>query len=233
MHIFFPESKKGTQFSISGEELKHLLVRRVQIGEKVGIIWENKLYLCKVVEKNKKKALCEIEEEIETKIPKLKLTLYQAVTIELKTFETIVQKATELGAAELVPLITERSFRRREVILKKMDRWKKVSKEAMKQSGRTYELSIREPALLEDLEPTSDLNILLDNFYEGKPIGSLELSSVESVSVVVGPEGGFRREEGEHLRSKGFLSVKLEPHVLRADTAATVGVGIIMNLAGS
>jgi len=87
MHIFFPEKRKGTCFSISGEELKHLFVRRVQKGEKVGIIWENKLYLCTLIEKSKREALCQIEKEIETKTPKVKLSLYQSVTVELKTFE--------------------------------------------------------------------------------------------------------------------------------------------------
>jgi len=114
-----------------------------------------------------------------------------------------------------------------------MDRWKRVSMEAMKQSGRAYELSISEPIHLQDIEPLCDINILLDSFYEGSSITELEFRDTDTVGVVVGPEGGFSKTEGKLLREKGFVSVKLEPHILRADTAATVIAGIIMNLAGS
>ncbi len=233
MHIFFPSSKKGNRFVISGEELKHLKVRRISPGEELGIIWEEKIYLCRLSEERKREALCEIVGEIETKKPKVEITLYQAVTVDLKTFDMIVQKATELGVVKLVPTITERSFRRREVLLKRMERWRRISKEAMKQSGRPYEMLIEKPTSINSLKPEHELNIILDNFYEGIPVRELKLSGIKKLGIVVGPEGGFSEREGSMLREKGFTSVRLEPYTLRSETAMMVSVGIIVNLAGS
>ncbi len=231
MHIFFPSTKKGSFFYIKEEEFKHLKVRRIKKGEEIGIIWEGNIYKCVLKEINKKEALCEIKEIVESEKPVIDITLIQAVTIELKTFDMIVQKATELGVKRIIPLITERSFRNIDAIEKRAQRWTKISKEAMKQAGRPYTLRIDSPIFIENLHPQWNMNILLDNFYNGKYICELSFKNLKSVGVVVGPEGGFSQKEATTLRDRGFISVKLKPHVLRAETAAIISVGIIMNLA--
>lgn len=233
MHIFISEKRKGDTFYITDEELRHLKVRRISKGETIGVIWEGKLYSCVLVDNRKSEALCEIIEEVHVEVPEVHITLYQSVPLELKTFELIVQKSTELGVRKVIPVITGRSFRNKEVLYKKKERWRKVSLEAMKQSGRPYKLEIEDVVDINEIEPVHQVNILLDNFHRGAYISELELKTVKDIGIVVGPEGGFSRQEGGLLRDKGFLSVRLKPHVLRAETAAIVSVGIIVNLAGS
>ncbi len=232
MHIFFPSRKSKDSFILQGEELRHFKVRRIKKEEKVGIIWEGSLYLCELERAGSKEAKLRIIERIETKEPAVMITLIQAVPVALRTFEAILQKSTELGVSEVVPLLTDRSFKNREVMGKKRERWERIIREAMKQSGRPYTLELRDPMYIDELEPKSELNIILDNFSDGKRVKELELEGVKSVSLVVGPEGGFSKSEVRHLTDKGFIPVRLEPHVLRSETAAIVGVGIIANLAG-
>ncbi len=232
MHIFFPAKRIGNFFIIQDEELKHLRVKRIEKGERVGVIWEGSIYLCELEEEKKKEARLRLLERLESKEPPVRITLFQAVPVELRTFEVIVQKSTEIGVSSVVPLITERSFQKKEVLLKKRERWKKIVREAMKQARRPFPMEIKEPITLDQMEAKAGLNILLDNFSEGKRIRDLDISSLNTVSVVVGPEGGFSKKEVEKIKKIGFIPVRLEPYVLRSETAAILGAGIIMNLVG-
>ncbi len=231
MHLFFPFQRKGNFFYISGSEYKHLKVRRIRFGEEIGIIYKNRVYKCVLKEKGKEYAIAEIVSVLEPEIPNIELTLYQAVTHNLQTMDFIIQKAVELGIAHFTPLITERSFKNIHAIEKREVRWKKIATEAMKQSGRPNFLKINPPQNLEDLEPNCELNILLDNFSEGLTVKELTFENLQSVSVIVGPEGGFSKKETDLLRRKGFIPVRLKPYVLRTETAAVAAISIIMNFA--
>jgi len=233
MYFFFPSEKKKQFFLISGEEHRHLKVRRIHTGEEIGVIFEGKIYRCVLRERKKDFSTAEVLEVIESEQPKVNLTLYQSLTNHLATVDFIVQKSVELGVLRFVPLLTERSFKNLPAIEKRIQRWQRIAREAMKQCGRACFMEITAPKELSDLEPVHELNLLLDSFYEGREVRDLNLEGLKNVAVVVGPEGGFTEKEAELLRKKGFLSVRLKPHVLRTETAAVVAVGIIVNLAGS
>ena len=142
--------------------------------------------------------------------------------------DLIVRQATELGVEKFIPVISERSFKKIEVILKRIEKWRRIIVEAMKQSRRAIPMEIGSPVKLEELKPTAEENILLDNFFRGsKP---MELRrNVYSFSVVVGAEGGFSEKEGRLLRERGFTPVILEPYTLRTETAVVSIVSILMN----
>ena len=110
----------------------------------------------------------------------------------------------------------------------KLEQWKKIAVEAMKQAKRPVHLQVSEPMELEELEPIHEENIVLDNFYEGIKVRNVNLTA-ENFGIVVGPEGGFSEKEGRILREKGFKSVILEPYTLRSETAAVSIVSILMN----
>ncbi len=232
MHTFLPSCKSGSFFIVKDKEFRHIRVRRVRRGEKLKVIWEGSVYLCELETLGRREAKLRILEKIEVGDPPVRITLLQAVPVDLKTFEVIVQKATEIGVSSVVPLITERSFQRREVLIKKKDRWKRIVKEAMKQSGRPFMLEIEDPKTLEEIEAGEDLNLFLDNFSKGNRVRDLNMEGIRSVSIIVGPEGGFSKREVEKMMDLGFAPVRLEPYVLRSETAAILGAGIIMNLAG-
>ncbi len=233
MHTFFPSKKLKGRFLISGDEFKHLKIRRIRVGEDIGVIWGGDIYLCRLESFSGKEALCVPLKRLVSSSPPVELTLLQAVPVNIKTFEFILQKATELGAVRVVPLITERSFRNIRILKEKRERWERIVREAMKQSLRPYELELDEPKPIEEIEAEWDVNLLLDNFMEGKGVEELKLKEGDRVCIVVGPEGGFSERETKALRERGFIPIRLRPHVLRTETAAVVGMGIIMNVARS
>lgn len=228
MHVFYSEERRGSFLVLKEGEVKHFRVRRIKREEEFGVIHEGKIYTCRVYRETKKEILCEIVEELQTKFPPKEVTLYQCVTVDLKTMDLIVRQATEIGVLKFVPVISERSFQKEEAILKRIDKWKRVVIEAMKQSRRAVPMEVESPLKLSDLDAISEENLILDNFYEGMKPKDLNLKA-KTYSVVVGPEGGFSRRESQSLREKGFKSVLLEPYTLRTETAVVSIVSILMN----
>lgn len=196
----------------------------------MNFFFEDKLYLCSLEKLTKKSALCIAIKELELNIPLPFITLYQCVPVELRTMDFIVEKVSEVGASRLVPTLSKRSFQDIPTINKRMERWKRVALSAFKQCKRPKPLEIGPPTMLEELRADYDLNLLLDNFGGEKSLKDLNLNGVKTVSMVVGPEGGFTRQESELLRKRGFIPIKLYPYILRSETAALLGVGLIINL---
>lgn len=155
--------------------------------------------------------------------PKAQITLAQALT-KGKTFEIIIQKATELGISQIIPLITEHtevkiSEKKEEKRLKK---WQTIIIEACKQSGNFYIPQITAPQKYKDYIQSIKQNSL-------KLIASLEKDSAPLKTIftrnndihwLIGPEGDFSPTEYELAKEAGFQAVRLGNHVLRSETAA-------------
>ena len=230
MDRFIASAKVGDTLIIEGEELQHIFAKRIKAGQELELFFEDKLYLCFLEKLTKKSALCSVIKELELNIPLPLITLYQCVSIELRTMDFIVEKVSEVGAYRLVPTLSKRSFQDIPTINKRMERWKRVALSAFKQCKRPKPLEIGHPTKLEELRADCDLNLLLDNFGGEKSLKDLNLSGLKTVSLVVGPEGGFTKQESGLLRERGFIPIKLYPYILRSETAALLGVGLIMNL---
>ncbi len=138
--------------------------------------------------------------------------------------EWLVQKAVELGVAELVPLQCERIVAIPSA--KSLLRWQRTIVEAAKQSGRNRLMSIRPPIPMREFvaEPFSGLRCIgqpgptgrrLDEIVRDEP-----QSAISSVCVAIGPEGGFTDEEQQFAQDRGWQPVHLGPRILRTETAA-------------
>jgi 16S rRNA (uracil1498-N3)-methyltransferase len=152
-------------------------------------------------------------------------------------FETILQKAVELGASEIVPVLTRRCVSRptQKDFTKKLTRYMKISESASKQSGRgivpeVYPLTDLDSAI--ELMKSNDLNYIL---YEngGERFSSERLKGVKSVGVFIGSEGGFDLEEVEKVKSNGGVPIWLGERILRCETAPLSAISIIMHLTGN
>ena len=145
--------------------------------------------------------------------------------------ETVVQKATELGVAEVWPVVTDRTDAAARPALRgtRDERWARVASGAAEQCGR---------AVVPAVAPTVRLPELVDRPFEGTRVALLEtaghppLPSLDRPSptgallLLVGPAGGFEAQEAERLRQAGFLAASLGPRILRAETAALAAVAI-------
>src|SRR5262249_24407597 len=143
----------------------------------------------------------------------------------------VVQKATELGVARVVPVATthgvvkldaERAASRRE-------RWTRIAEEAAKQCGRADLPEIAEvSAFAEAVAAARGWKLLLHEAERGQPLrAALPASAPEVVTVAVGPEGGFAPDEVAAARAAGFAVSGLGPRVLRAETAAIAALAVL------
>ncbi|NLT65663.1 MAG: 16S rRNA (uracil(1498)-N(3))-methyltransferase [Acidobacteria bacterium] len=148
-------------------------------------------------------------------------------------FELILQKATELGVTEIVPLTTRLSDIRisPEKIESRLERWERIIREAAKQCRRLDAPGLREPVSFSEflkLEEFSSYDKLL--FYE--KAGELwrpRFGICRRVVVCVGPEGGWTADEIEAANAAGFGVFSVGPWILRAETAAIACVSIVQH----
>ncbi len=191
-------------------------------------------FAAKIVELKKKMGAAQVGEKIREQEAEPDLTLCFA-PVKRGPLETIVQKAVEVGAARLQPVITERTVAPKLNI----ERLQAIATEAAEQCGRLSIPSVGEPMkfakLLEEWPPERRL-LFCDEAgddenaewggREGRALPVLEAlknadSNSEGWAVLTGPEGGFSVSERTELRAKPFVTAAtLGPRILRADTAA-------------
>ena len=172
--------------------------------------------------------------DVERESP-LAVTLVQAVSSGEKMDFTI-QKATELGAAAIQPVLTMKSVVRlsAEREAKKLAHWKRVAIAACEQCGRNRVPVVREALSVEAYSRApgeASLRLLLS------PEGKAGLSEIKqqighTVTIAAGPEAGFSGEEERLLQRAGFVPVRLGPRILRTETAALAALAALNALAG-
>jgi 16S rRNA (uracil1498-N3)-methyltransferase len=167
-------------------------------------------------------------EPIERESP-FPLTLAQGVS-RGERMDLVVQKATELGVARLVPVLTERSIVRldEEQSDRKSSHWRAVAIAACEQCGRNRLPEVVLPARLREFlrQPAADsVRLLLS------PLAQLRIEDVprpaHGVTVLIGPEGGLSDAEQQGALTAGFTAVNLGPRVLRTETAAIAALTLL------
>lgn len=148
-------------------------------------------------------------------------TILYCAMLKRENFELVVQKATECGVAEIVPVVTARTVK----LGAKLDRLQKIAREAAEQSGRGIVPVVHEPMSLKAAIAHAAGNASNVAFEIGAP--ALVPSRAASTGVFVGPEGGWDDGEVDLLRGAGYHVAGLGPRVLRAETAAIVASFIV------
>lgn len=230
--VFLPVPEITTRIiSITGENARYLTtVLRCRAGDLITVNDKGcKSYPGRIISATRKEVAVEITgaaRETDSESP-LKIRLLQGL-LKGDKMDLVIQKATELGVTEIIPVITERSQVRE---TRKVARWQKIAQEASRQSGRSHVPAIREPADIESTlsgRPVSRGGII---FWEQ---GGERLSAVirrfrgtPAIEVFTGPEGGFSEKEVRTAQEKGFSIATLGKRILRAETAAIVALGIV------
>ena len=158
--------------------------------------------------------------------PTVNLTLLVAVP-KGERFDWLVEKATELGVARLVPLKAARSVV--DPRMGKLERLRRVILEASKQSGRSRLMTLEEPVTVTEAirRESSDIRFIAE--AGGLSCGEWPWKQGGSVALAIGPEGGWTAEEVALTRDLGWTTVGLGATRLRVETAAIVGAGVIFS----
>ena len=205
-------------------------VLRLKVGEKLELISEANKYINEITEIKSDSILTKILEKTELKNKDVSIKLYQGMPKSDK-FELIIQKSVELGVDEIVPFESERTIVKFKAksYNKKQERYEKIIKAAAMQSKRNSIPKIDFPINLNEIElEDGELGILA---YEESDLPIREvlknLNEYNKISIVIGPEGGFSKNEVDNLISKGFKSISLGDRILRTETASLNLLSII------
>jgi 16S rRNA (uracil1498-N3)-methyltransferase len=242
MHRFYlaPEYCQDEVLSLTGREAHHAQhVLRLRRGEQVQVLdGEGQVLECEVAELKRGGLELRVVERRSVAALPYRVTLAQALP-KGKLFESIVQKATELGAYRIVPLITQRVVAKLEqdTVSEKLEKWRLVAIEAIKQCGSTWLPRIEPPETIEQFRSRqSGMELALvgslggDSRHPGDCFSnfvSQHGTRPKSVSVAIGPEGDFTPGELAALQLDGAHPITLGPLVLRTDTAAIYCLSII------
>lgn len=232
MQEYFAIEKKDNEFILSKQDLFHIeKVLRMKQGSHIVVTYLEKKYDCIVSFSHGVKiniaSLLDTDNELTCKI-----TLVYGLPKKDK-FELVIQKGCELGVSSIVPFMAKRSIPVMDDknTIKKLERWNLIAKEACEQSKRNNKVIIEEPVNLSDiLKYKSELNLIAyeDLSCDGsKHLYELLENNPSSITIVVGPEGGFDQKEVNFLVENGFISVSLGKRILRSETAPLYMLSVI------
>ncbi len=239
MPWFFTREEIEENYLITGEDARHIEKSlRMKVGEALTLVTPKGVEsFCEIsgfsaegVEVSvKEQKPCENEADI-------RVTLYQSLTKGDK-MDMIVQKAVELGAYRIVPVLTARCISRpdEKQMKKKVERWQKIAEGAASQSCRGIIPLVADVISFEEaLKESKDSKALI--FYEGggeSLFSLIDKNSKKDVSIFIGPEGGFELSEVEKAKTLGVVPATLGKRILRAETAPLAALSAIMVLSGN
>lgn len=233
------EEMQGDFLVLTGENAEHAKVLRLKNGENVLVCdgCGNEC-VCAVSDVSPGQISLVVQKRQDsTSEPKVKASVYMSFP-KADKLEHVIQKATELGAFEIVAFPSARCVSRpdEKSLRKKQERWQKIAASAAEQSGRglipqIIVLSSYQEALKRAGE--SDLSIL---FYENERATTLKMAiegnRFDSISLLTGPEGGLETREVEMAKNAGFQICTLGSRILRCETAPLCALSAVMYAVG-
>jgi len=229
---FFVDEVRNSHAQITGEEARHLSrVLRVEPGQRYEISDNRDVYLAEIGTAHKGKIDFDVIEKLPAPQPSARFELYVAL-IKFDRFEWIVEKATELGVTEIVPIEASRSERGLEKAAgKRLERSRRIALEASQQSRRAYLPEIAEPVpFVQALARTGTYRYVLDENPGGVPLYNAlpaERAVQDTIAILTGPEGGWTEEEHGSFTAAGWTPVSMGPLILRAETAVIAAIALI------
>ena len=242
MHRFYltPGSTQGDSLRLDGREAHHALhVLRLERGELITILdGVGNEFLCAVKNSSRDAVTFSVSLKNFTPPPPCSITLLQAVP-KGKIIESIIQKAVELGARRIVPLLTEHVVTHlgEKDRADKRDKWQQVAIEAIKQCGAAWLPKIEAPMTIEQYlarKEKFDLSLVGSLQSDRRPprecLGGFQAKHgrlPQSVGIWIGPEGDFTLDELKAIQTSGALPISLGRLVLRVETAAIYCLSIL------
>lgn len=238
--FFVPKQEIGSSFLVlSGENAAHAKVLRLKNGDDVTICdGEGTDYICTVSDvANGQISLVVHSADPSQSEPKVACSVYMAFA-KADKFEHVIQKATELGAAELVCFPSVRCVSRpdEKSLVKKLDRWQKIAASAAEQSrrGRIPQV-IALPSYSSALKRAAEADLAVC-FYENEEQltfrAAIEAAPFRTASILTGPEGGFESEEVRQAAEAGLKICTLGSRILRCETAPLCALSALMYATG-
>lgn len=224
--------------TLSVEDSNHIIHSlRMKKGECVEVVCDSRSFVSEIdsLEGENKTVILKILSEVsESHEPKCFIRLFQGLTKGQK-LDTVIQKATEIGVSEIIPLEMKRSVSKikDEKLEDKLSRWNKIAYEAAKQSKRDIVPRVLRPMSFSEFVKSPYMDDFTLVPYEGESLkGAKTLlhgrprDSV--INILIGPEGGIDPFEVETLQKKNAVTVSLGKRILRTETAGIITAAIVL-----
>jgi len=244
MPVFFIQSNRiaNHTVTIDGPLFTHLSKSlRIREGENIRVGDERRFrYRVRVDHLESKSLRASILEKIEgPPAPLAPIVLVQAI-LKGDRMNWMIQKATELGVAEIIPLLTSRVIVRPPAgrVRTTQERWQRIAVDAAQQSEQWTYPKIIQPMTLSDLfkhVPHATLRCALLERSAEQSLGSLSIDHTfrGTIALVVGPEGGWTQEEMQEILDQRFQPITLGKSILRSETAPLVALSILQHKLGN
>jgi 16S rRNA (uracil1498-N3)-methyltransferase len=243
-HRFFlpAEDWSDGPLTLSGEEARHCSnVLRCTVGERVAVFdGHGREAGGSIASVSNSEVVIDVQTRDTTPRSPVEVSLCQAVP-KGKNMDLIVQKATELGASRIVPLLSDRTVVRLDggEIEKKRSKWQRVALEACKQCGQNWLPEVTAPVSVMDFLRTSSGavdSLQLIAAIDDRAVSLKEIladdgavASPAATSIMIGPEGDFTPAELDAAINAGFRPMSLGPIVLRSETAAIYSLSVLVH----
>jgi 16S rRNA (uracil1498-N3)-methyltransferase len=228
---FFVDAVQSGRARITGPDAYHLTrVLRVTPGQQFEISDNRAVYLAEVESARKDMVSFSVRETLAASESQVHTSVLASL-IRFERLEWMIEKATELGVARIVPIQAERSEKGLErAARKRLPRWNRIAREASEQSRRAHLPQIAEPVdFAAALQFEADYRFALEEAQAPPFVSVLPSGRPEGarVAVLVGPEGGWTESEREQIALTGWRAVSLGREILRSETAAVAALAII------
>ena len=218
---------EGDRAFLLGNNANHLFrVLRVKIGQEFDVAADGVLRSAKVVFASHDQVEFELGAEVESAaLPQI--TVYLSI-FKFDRMEWALEKLTELGVSRVVPMIAQRTEEHlAKAAAKRVERWRKIAREASQQARRIAPPEIAEPvALKKAIMEAQGSRILLSEAEETVLLKAVLRECRPPLSLAFGPEGGWSETELELFKSAGWKPASLGHTILRAETAAIAAVAV-------
>ena len=228
IRLFFNESLEEKKLINIIDDDYHYLsnVMRCEVGSDIFLFNEkNGEYLCRVIEKNKKKLILEVVKKAEYEKIQNNINLIFCPPKSNK-LDTLIQKCTEIGVKSFIPVISDHTENRK----LNLNRIRKIIKEAVEQSNQLNIPDIFDPISFDQFLNQQKDKVFFADIQSDINLSKLKINLKENNSILIGPEGDFSSKELKTLRSNNnFISFSLGKRILRSETAAIASLVLFNN----
>lgn len=230
--FFYIDNYDGNEAIILNEETsKHIVqVLRMGTGELINLTdGKGTLIKSEIIYDNKKHCTVEVKSKFQHPKPERNVTIAISLLKNTNRFEWFLEKATEIGVSEIIPLLCERTEKEKF----RQDRLEGIVISAMLQSQQCWLPVLHEPTRFEELPTwkcTNGSNFIAHCIdTEKRPLSHSHISTSSHSLICIGPEGDFTPKEIELALQQHFIPVSLGETRLRTETAGVVAVALLMN----
>jgi len=228
IRLFFNESLEEKKLiNIFGDDYHYLSnVMRCEVGSDIFLFNENNgEYLCRIIEKNKKKLILEVVKKAAYEKIQNNINLIFCPPKSHK-LDTLIQKCTEIGVKSFIPVISDHTENRK----LNLNRIRKIIKEAVEQSNQLNIPHIFDPISFDQFLNQQKDKVFFADIQSDINLSKLKINLKENNSILIGPEGDFSSKELKTLRSNNnFISFSLGKRILRSETAAIASLVLFNN----